>query len=83
MNKSYQLSTLILILILISNPKLPLYFNLTHPTRISNQTHQSLTDILDFIVVVEETNVLLDSGRGVMSIQSAIDTPDGCVRIHT
>ena len=52
----------ILILIPISNPKLLLHFNLAHPTRISNQAHQTLADILDLVIVVEETNMLFDGG---------------------
>lgn len=43
----------ILILIPISNPELLLHFNLAHPTRISNQAHQTLADILDLVIVVE------------------------------
>ena len=50
------------ILIPISNPELPLHFNLAHPTRISNQAHQTLADILDLVIVVEETNMLFDGG---------------------
>ena len=69
------------ILIPISNPELPLHFNLAHPARISNQAHQTLADILDLVVVVEETNMLLDGGRGVMPVQSASSTPNG-MRVH-
>lgn len=73
------------ILIPISNPELPLHFNLAHPARISNQAHQTLADILDLVVVVEETNMLLDGGRGVMSVQSASQYPerDACAYTHT
>lgn len=58
-------------LIPISNPELPLHFNLAHPTRIGNQAHQTLADILDLVVVVEETNMLFDGGRRVISFQLA------------
>jgi hypothetical protein len=41
----------------IPHPKVPLHINLSHPTRVSYETHQTLSDVLDLIVLVEQTDM--------------------------
>lgn len=51
--------------ILRRNPKLPLHFDLPHPPRISNKPHQSLTNIPDVIVLMQELGISFACGIGV------------------
>lgn len=46
--------------IITPNTELPLYFNMTNPPPVSNHTHQPLCNILDLIVLVQETDMSLD-----------------------
>jgi hypothetical protein len=41
----------------VSHPKLPLHIDLSHPTRVSYETHQTLSDVLDLVVLMEQTNM--------------------------
>lgn len=41
----------------IPHPKLPLHINLSHPPRVCYETHQTLSDVLDLIVLVEQTDM--------------------------
>lgn len=54
--------------ITIPNPILSLYIDLPQSSRISNETHQALSDILDFIVLMKQTNMTLDCCSWVMSV---------------
>jgi hypothetical protein len=52
----------------ISDPKLPLHIDLSHPTGVSYETHQTLSDVLDLVVVMEQTNMAFDRSRGIISL---------------
>lgn len=53
---SYKLAKLII----PRNPKLPLHNNMPNTPPISNNTHQPLRNILDLIVLMQETDMSLD-----------------------
>lgn len=53
--------------IFLPNPKLLFHIHLPHTTRIRNNPHQPLTDILDLIVLVQETDMAFHSGSRVIS----------------
>lgn len=53
----------------VSDAKLPLHINLSHSTGVSYETHQTLSDVLDLIVLMEQTNMAFDRSRGIMSLK--------------
>lgn len=66
--------------IFVSNPKVFLHLNLPHPLGISNDAHQPLSNILDFIVIMQEPNMALHRGIG---IRSRIDSCQRCDVLKT
>lgn len=60
---------LIIVSIFLPNPKLLFHIHLSHTTRIRNNPHQPLSNILDLIVLVQETDVAFHRGSRVISKQ--------------
>lgn len=56
--------------ILPRNPKLLLHLNLPHSPRISNKSHQPLSNIFDIIVLMQELGIPLAGGIGIVTVKS-------------
>lgn len=65
-------------LITILNTKLPLHLNLPHPSLLRNQTHHPLPDILNLIILMQETDMALDGGCGIIPVVVTNLLPHNC-----